>query len=332
MLGTFRLCLALLVALSHVGFSLFGINPGPMAVVCFYLLSGYVMTGLIRKHYSRISTVPHFYLDRAMRLLPHYFVIVCLTLLWFDLTDHYTDFITLEPSWIQYLNNVLIVPLNYSMFNHAAEFTLIPPAWSLGAEIQFYFILPFILLFSIRKPVIGISLGVFLCAVFGLIDTGWYGFRLLPGVLFIFLIGSLLFDHRKEIQTRLFSTPLLRTIFLSLALLTAVLVVTQHIFDGYNREVLLGLALGIVVISLLAHRPRKPLDEFFGNISYGVFLNHFLVKWTVFNGVVSGFSIVFYVGLSMFLATIIYYLAERPILKARKDLRRGEEQSMYSAP
>lgn len=48
MLGVFRLALAL----SHVNVRIGGLNPGVIAVVCFYLISGYVMTGLLRSHYQ----------------------------------------------------------------------------------------------------------------------------------------------------------------------------------------------------------------------------------------------------------------------------------------
>ena len=40
MLGTWRYILAVLVALSHDGLRIQGLNPGVMAVVGFYLISG----------------------------------------------------------------------------------------------------------------------------------------------------------------------------------------------------------------------------------------------------------------------------------------------------
>src|SRR5665647_1194548 len=86
MLGTYRLLLALAVALSHAGFMLGPLNPGVIAVVGFYLVSGYVMTGLLRNHYAAVARVPKFYLDRALRLLPHYLAIAAITLVWFEWT------------------------------------------------------------------------------------------------------------------------------------------------------------------------------------------------------------------------------------------------------
>lgn len=150
MLGTWRFLLAALVALSHDGVLIAGLNPGVMAVVGFYLISGYVMTGLLRKHYSRLTHVPAFYADRALRLLPAYFTLMALTAAWWALAQEETAFLKLVPESLDWLNNLLIVPLNYYMVNGSDAFTLIPPAWSLGAEVQFYLLIPFILMIGKR--------------------------------------------------------------------------------------------------------------------------------------------------------------------------------------
>ena len=49
MLGSLRLLLALAVAASHVDYRIAGLNPGVSAVVGFYLISGYVMAGLLQR-------------------------------------------------------------------------------------------------------------------------------------------------------------------------------------------------------------------------------------------------------------------------------------------
>src|SRR5689334_1693609 len=117
MLGTFRLVLALLVALSHVDVRIAGLNPGVTAVVCFYLISGYVMTGLLRKHYPSREGVSRFYLDRALRIFPQYLVVAGITLAWFLTIGHTTTFLKHAPQWSDLLANLSVVPLNYYMFN-----------------------------------------------------------------------------------------------------------------------------------------------------------------------------------------------------------------------
>ena len=76
------------------------------------------------------------------------------------------------------------------MFNGSDQYTLIPPAWSLGAEVQFYLLAPFLLIWPKRLLLAGLlSLGVYLTALSGFINSDWYGYRLLPGVLMFFLLS-----------------------------------------------------------------------------------------------------------------------------------------------
>jgi len=83
-MGIFRLLLAISVLISHTQRTYFGLNLGVVAVISFLMLSGFVMTILIEKHYNSSRLVPSFYLDRAMRLQPQYlFYLLLFTLYYF---------------------------------------------------------------------------------------------------------------------------------------------------------------------------------------------------------------------------------------------------------
>jgi peptidoglycan/LPS O-acetylase OafA/YrhL len=71
-MGLFRLFLAILVVISHTGNTLYGYNLGVVAVISFFILSGYVMSMLMEKYYKQPSHIPTFYLDRIARLFPQY--------------------------------------------------------------------------------------------------------------------------------------------------------------------------------------------------------------------------------------------------------------------
>ena len=333
MLGCYRLVLASAVALSHAGFGVYGLNPGVVAVVGFYLASGYVMTGLIRVHYGRLRDAGRFYADRALRLFPHYLVVASLTFVLHHVGRIVSSPYLSEPAtWDRVLENVLVVPLNFFMFNDADRYTLIPPAWSLGAEIQFYLVVPFLLLWRLRPVAIAISAAIFLTAAFGAINSDWYGYRLLPGILFIFLIGSLLYDAHGSGNGR----GGLRLTALVVAL-TVIVAATLHLRGAltlpYNREILLGLAVGTAAVATLGQRHRARFDDLVGNLSYGVFLNHFLVLWTVFGGTVSGPLQAFaFVATSVALSAVTYYAVERPALAWRRRLRpRPAREGMYAS-
>ena len=329
MLGTLRYVLALLVAASHIDIKVAGMNPGVVAVVAFYLISGYVMTGLIHKHYANPTAIGRFYLDRALRLLPHYYVIVGITLIWFLVTGFRNFYLSREPAIGNILENLAIVPLNYFMFNDALRFGLVPPAWSLGAEIQFYLVLPLIFYAGIRRLAMVASIVVYALAVFGLLNPDWFGYRLLPGVLFMFLTGSLLYDiqHFSNANARAFRLILVSCV--SAALLAGILALTRNLSVAVNRETILGIFLGVPLLSLLGIRQSTRWDEFLGNLSYGVFLNHFFVKWAVFGDNVSGpASVALYLLLSTALAIVMHHVIERPVLALRRSLRRPSDGNL----
>lgn len=320
MLGIVRLLLAMAVALSHVNLRIAELNPGVMAVVGFYMISGYVMTGLVRQHFSHAALIPAFYLDRAMRLMPQYLAIVLLTLIWFYSGDHTTAFLQHAPSVSELFSNLLVVPLNYYMLNGSDQFTLIPPAWSLGAEIQFYLIFPFLLLFGLRHLAFAIGGAVLLCASIGVIHPDYFGYRLLPGVLVYFLLGSYLFDlkDRSTMQNRLWMAIVISAIAAATGLS-----LTGHLGLPYNKEILIGIVFAASAIVLLANKPSHRLDQVCGDLSYGVFLNHFLLQW-VFGVPQGATAMMLYTGASLLLSWQTQRWIEQPVLRWRKRLRKAE--------
>jgi hypothetical protein len=66
--GYYRLALAVCVLFSHFGLFVGGYDQGQSAVIGFFLLSGYVMTLLLGKHYPKLWQAPGFYVDRLARI------------------------------------------------------------------------------------------------------------------------------------------------------------------------------------------------------------------------------------------------------------------------
>ena len=73
-----------MVVVSHAGVTFAGLNPGVIAVVVFYLISGYVMAALVRGHYLAPPLPLLFYADRAGRIFPQYLFYVVAALAWED--------------------------------------------------------------------------------------------------------------------------------------------------------------------------------------------------------------------------------------------------------
>lgn len=326
-MGTMRFTLALLVLLSHGGLYIQGRNPGVAAVVVFYLISGYVMAALVDRYYLRVASTWRFYADRLMRIYPQYGVYAILTFIWFATVGHTTLFLQHSPSLIDVINNVLVVPLNFFMYNHSDRFTLIPPAWSLGAELLFYLLVPWLwrrLQWAIWLG--ATSFGVQVLSWFGVLHTDTWGYRLLPGVLWVFVLGMLLFKlHAKKRQSAAWVLSLAGALVLLLTLTT--LQHFQQLSRPYSFEVLLGVAVGLPFLNWLAgawtsSAKLMKADDWLGNLSYGVFLNHFLVMWVMgWNpGLTSG-QLALLAVFSTLLSGITWWLVERPVLRWRRQYR-----------
>ena len=324
MLGTLRLLLALLVALSHAEVRWFGLNPGVSAVAGFYVISGYVMMGLLRRHYASPARIGHFYLDRAFRLLPAYYAVVAVTALWYLWHGPQFPYLSNPPSVAGWLNNLLVVPLNFSMWNEANRFVMVPPAWSLGAEIQFYLLFPLLVFLRIRWLAMAASIAVFAAAFSGLIQTEWYGYRLLPGVLFMFLLGAWLHDRHHD-PARPSSRATDRAVLVLVGALAAAALVGWHtdvLRLPYNREILLGLGFTLPMLHLLARRAPKRWDERAGDLSYGLFLSHFLAFWLWPGAEEGALALTLRLLLATAIAWGLHRLVERPVIVWRRRLLR----------
>lgn len=319
LMGTYRLILAIFVLLSHQGVSIFGLNPGITAVISFLLLSGFVMTALIQKNYFAAGRILPFYLDRAMRLLPQYLAYLAATLVLILAARPVSSFVQeFDFSLSKILLNVLILPLGLYMYG-MENTMLIPQAWSLGLETMFYLAIPLLLVWRLRIAAFALSALVFMMAYMGLINTDVWGYRLLPGTLFIFLTGSFIYD-RKIKHRRL----ALAVIWACAAIGLAAVKQQPSLQLPNNAEVLAGLVIGIPAVCLLRNLPNSRLDTLLGNISYGVFLNHFFLMW-LFEALsfpaTSPKRIVVLVLCSVVLSSITFNAIEAPAIRFRHLLR-----------
>ncbi|WP_375474579.1 acyltransferase family protein [uncultured Nostoc sp.] len=318
-MGIYRFLLSIFVAISHAGVLINGLNPGVIAVISFLIISGYVMTALIYKNYFEPKKIAWFYLDRIFRIYPQYlFNIITVLIIYynFGLNSHYLS----QPSQIGLLQNLLIIPMGFYMIPWVGEkFMIIPPAWSLGLEGCFYLLIPFILIYKLEKIFFWLSYIIFLMAYLGIIHTDYFGYRLIFGTIFIFICGSFLYKN-NNINT---NQPVKFTLIFSCLLLAATFLNSRLIL-AFNREVLTGLILGIISIHLLIKIKRTYLDDFFGNLSYGLFLSHYLVifefeqlkihwnfKW-----------ILVMLLTSIFLSGIGFFCFEKPVIALRKKIRK----------
>jgi peptidoglycan/LPS O-acetylase OafA/YrhL len=322
-LGRYRLLLSLLVALSHAGVSVAGFNPGVCAVISFYLLSGHSITLLIRHSYVGRQGILPFYVDRILRMFPQfllYSLLAAIVIFGLGVRSPYT--IAFTPTKV--FLNLLMLPQGYLFANTLEGAQLLPQSWALGLQLSFYLVVPW-LMFWLPGPrlyLLGLaSIGVFLLAYVGLVNTDAVGYRLLPGTFFMFLTGMTFADGRSWARRFRFGV-----LALSVVLYGGLLLDPRLYGLPFNREVLLGLGLGTVLIGAIRNTSSGTFDRACGSLAYGVFLNHVILIWILQH--VTGEELpparwlLPLMAASLLLAWLSYLALERPLNFWRRARRR----------
>lgn len=138
--------IAILLVLSlHTGV----IHFGWIGVQLFFVLSGYLITGILWKEKSREESISHklkkFWVRRSLRILPLYFgylLILSLAYLFFHFPASYRAYI------------VYLLTYSYNFTRGLPGWTMEPAfahLWSLAIEEQFYLLFPLVLFFGTRR-------------------------------------------------------------------------------------------------------------------------------------------------------------------------------------
>lgn len=136
MLGTFRFGLALLVAASHL-FAPVHQQLGAPAVTAFYVISGYLMTLVVRETYGQgLAGTRDFFVNRFLRIFPSYWVALAATLLvcvaFPGAVERVSPAMRVPPDAASWARNLLLVDLVTEPIRP------VPPSWSLWVELVFY--------------------------------------------------------------------------------------------------------------------------------------------------------------------------------------------------
>ena len=219
MFGTWRYILAILVLISHAISLEF--NLGVFAVINFLIISGYLNANLLEKYYS-IKNVKLYYFDRFLRIAPQfYFYFILIIIINYKLNIF--DF-----KLIDVLTNFSILPLGYyiifdNLFSYDYKL-MIPPTWTLGLELTFYLIFPYIIFRKKIDSIFFLSFLVFVIAFSFQFYNRAINYTLLPGTLFIFLIGA--YAYYEDIKKNKF----ILTVLLCLVLMLMITIFNKEFY------------------------------------------------------------------------------------------------------
>jgi peptidoglycan/LPS O-acetylase OafA/YrhL len=310
-MGALRVILAAAVIIAHSG-TVFGLRltGGEVAVQVFYMVSGFYMTLILDTKYRGKGSYPLFISNRFLRIYPVFWVVLLLTLLMFCATYRFTaswgglaSFHALagamSPGTLAFfiLSNLLIFGQDLVFFlgldsaggglfftsrfadthPRCYEFLVVPQAWTLGIELLFYLVAPFIVR---RRAVVvvcliaaSLSLRLALHSGLGYNHDPWT-YRFFPSELALFLAGTLaykLYRHLSSSRQSCFSVRIqgaVVTAYFSLLLAFQFLPLTKTPFY---------LLTGIALPFIFQFTKSLKLDAKIGELSYPMYISHVLV-------------------------------------------------------
>ena len=356
-MGSIRLLLAVTVMISHT--RLYGtqyghIGDNELAVKLFFMISGFLMS-LVLNNTASYRNLRTFYLSRALRLYPAYWVMASATLVWWLLEGSGWTFLrslNYPSQTVLGLSNTIIFGQDVVMFLKptatGVTFTrnflwtepqlwhglLVPPAWSLSLELTFYLIAPFVLrrFWLMTTLAIG-SMSLSLVSFrFGLAE-GPFSYRFFPYELALFLVGAFV--------ERLLRKPAKRysaVIRWSPVLMALLFCIYPHVPVSPFLKSLCYLATFAMALPFLAlfNRERR-WDEWVGNLSYPLYISHYLplqVAERITANLPHPHRLQLIVGYLLVVITtlMIFYGVDRPIEAVRRKVRRDSAPLDVSFP
>jgi peptidoglycan/LPS O-acetylase OafA/YrhL len=269
-----RFLLAFNVTAFHLWNSL-ARGAGPIAVMAFFYLSGYVITQIAQEVYSTAQRSGAFLLNRFLRIYPQYVVAVLLSLaglaVFPEAADHINDYISWPDGWKQWVPQFAIFGL------YGSEVRLLPATWSLSTELYFYLLIGLATGHSKRLTVAlflaSVPVGA-LCALH-VLPFDFYGHPI--GNAFVFAFGSLTYFYRDAVRIGRFTFAIACLAYLAHTFAVPLLEDSDLDFANISASLV---SFSSIIVYLLQNDLRGErvvnLANLLGKLSYPVFLNH----WT----------------------------------------------------
>lgn len=277
------------VILFHAKF----INGGFIGVDIFFVISGYLITGIILKGLTEHNfSFAKFYERRVRRILPALLLVTLASIpfaLYYLSPIHRMEYGKSIIAIVFFVSNIFFYnSINY--FNQENEYNPLLNTWSLSVEEQYYLLYPLIIFFIIKHARRYLDYLLILLFVISLIYSQYCGeleskanFYLLPSRVWELMLGGILaYYERKKVITFRF-TPIILPIIALLCICASCWYFDKFtISPGYITLVpLFGVAIIIwycggndPITKILSLRPVV----FLGKISYSLYLWH----WPIF--------------------------------------------------
>lgn len=306
--------------------SLLGI-VGIYGVSIFYILSGLTLY-LVYKDRLTLKSTGEFFIKRIFRIYPLLWLSIILTI-------------------VVVIRSVHGLPL---LLNFTGAFGFVDPAkyitngaWSIGNELVFYVIFPFVFLanrlskfavelFFIASLTLGVYFAFEVLSSNATLAEQWSSYVNPFNQLFLFIggmvIGKLMNNYRNN--------TLAVVLFIGIVLFLAVEPISGNqinIVTGWNRLLFSGVAFTLTIsFFLFDYTVPKLMDSVLsklGHISYSLYLLHAIVFWFVARYINRGEHVVLFfavaMGLTIFLSYLSYNYFEVKFMRMGKNILKIKE-------
>lgn len=302
-MGFLRTILAIAVVFAHLpwggGYVFVG---GVHAVKLFYLISGYLIAHVIATNETYKEPLK-FYLNRILRLYPIYYAVALLSLIaailinqkFFDLYRNipssadalliFSNLFLFGQDWVMFSginDGHLVATTDFRMSDFPLHTgLLVPQAWTLGIELSFYALAPFVL--RSKRMIFALLIFSLLIRAFlfiiGLGNSDPWNYRFFPAELSLFLLGSLSnqyllpFWKRVIASSRFKAVPRLATCLVISLVLFYFLIPVREII----KAPLLFSAFIVFLPLAFLYQGTSKIDQAIGELSYPIYICHLLV-------------------------------------------------------
>jgi peptidoglycan/LPS O-acetylase OafA/YrhL len=255
----------------------------------FFVLSGFLIVGILIDQRESKNSLQVFYIRRACRIFPLYFLLLILciglaNLSWWPTEAHEWTFGNLMPLWsyATFTQNI-VMGLRETLGANALAIT-----WSLAVEEQFYLIIPLVMLVVTRHKLAWLFLLALICVpvlrivspgFHAYINTPWRADSLLAG-------GCLALLVRSPKWMPLVRTNPKRVTLAGILLLgvTPVVIVFPGCLGVLTQSWLAATYALLTLVAVAGSHPqlakwlRTPLLLVLGRLSYGIYMFHQLAS------------------------------------------------------
>ncbi len=316
-MGILRFILAVSVVLFHSSPILgFGFVGGQTAVQAFYIISGFYMTLILKEKYIGVNkSYKLFITNRFLRLYPIYWIVFVITIIYALVIMAYSESTNygILSNYMKYYNSMGVGSLVFLIFTNSFlflqdvlfflgldtstgqfffttdfhqtnpyvnMFLIVPQAWTIGMEITFYLIAPFLVTKNLKIISALILASLLLRLVlrhYGLVNDPW-SYRFFPTELLFFMLGTVAYHAYLKIKDLKIQPLYLKIIFgglLALTLFFSFIQVPASLFALKHPSYLVVFFVCLPFVFLLSKKWKR--DSRIGDLSYPIYISHILL-------------------------------------------------------